>query len=41
MIKYSGSGEHAVTVNVNWAPEFSVKNRLKGDGFYLNISGRF
>ncbi|UQZ90197.1 hypothetical protein C4J81_13700 [Deltaproteobacteria bacterium Smac51] len=41
MLKYSGAGEHGVTANLNWAPEFSVKNRLKGDAFYLNISGRF
>ncbi len=41
MIKYSGSGTHGVTINLNWAPEFGVKNRLKGDAFYLNATGRF
>lgn len=40
MLKYSTSGEHAVTVNVNWAPEFEVKNRTEGNGFFLNISLR-
>lgn len=41
MIKYSGSGDHAVTINLNWAPEFGVKNRLEGDAVYLNMTMRF
>lgn len=41
MLKYSAPGEHGVTVNLNWAPEFHVKNRVEGDAFYLNIIARF
>ncbi len=41
IIKYSAPGEHAITVDLNWAPEFGVKNRLEGDAVYLNITGRF
>ncbi len=41
MVKYSFPGEHQVTIDLNWAPEFGVKNRLEGDAVYLNIMGRF
>lgn len=40
MLKYSTGGEHAFTVNLNWAPEFHVKNRVEGNGFFLNMSLR-
>ncbi|SBW10453.1 conserved exported hypothetical protein [uncultured delta proteobacterium] len=41
MLKYSAGGEHEFTVNLNWAPEFHVKNRVEGDGFFLNMTLKF
>ena len=41
MLKYSAGGERDFTINLNWAPEFHVKNRVEGDGFFLNMSMRF
>lgn len=42
MVRYTGGTAAApVTASLSWAPEFSTKNRLKGDGVYLNLSGSF
>ncbi len=42
MIKYSvPNDKHQLSAAINWAPEFGVENRLKGNAVYLNISGRF
>lgn len=41
MLKYTAPGKHGMTVNLNWAPEFNVKNRLKGNAVYFNVTGRF
>lgn len=42
VVKYTaGTEENPINFSFNWAPEFDVKNRLEGNGFYLNISGSF
>ena len=40
--KYTaGSKENPVNIHSAGAPEFDVRNRLKGNGVYLGISGKF
>lgn len=42
VLKYAaGTKEHPINMSLSWAPEFDVKNRLEGNGFYFNISGSF
>ncbi len=41
MIKYSMGGPHNFTANLNWTPEFGVKNRARGNGVFLNMSWQF
>lgn len=42
VLKYTaGTEAKPINVSLSWAPEFSVKNRMKGNGFYLNVSGKF
>lgn len=42
MLKYTGGSEaHPINISLSWAPEISVKNRMKGNAFYLNASGKF
>ncbi len=42
VLKYTGgTEERPISVSLSWAPEFGVKNRMRGDAFYLNIAGKF
>ncbi|MDQ6436599.1 transporter [Mesorhizobium sp. LHD-90] len=42
VVKYTaGTEKNPINFSFSWAPEFGVKNRLEGNGFYLNISGSF
>jgi hypothetical protein len=42
IIKYTaGSKERPINMTLSWAPEFGTKNRLRGNGVYLGISGKF
>ncbi|WP_139789233.1 SphA family protein [Manganibacter manganicus] len=42
MLKYTGGSEaNPINASLSWAPEFGVKNRMKGNAFYLNVSGKF
>lgn len=42
VVKYTaGTEKNPIAMSFSWAPEFGVKNRLQGNGFYLNISGSF
>jgi hypothetical protein len=42
ILKYTaGTEAKPISMSLSWAPEFGTKNRLKGDGFYLNLSGSF
>ncbi|PZU43970.1 MAG: hypothetical protein DI568_16550 [Sphingomonas sp.] len=42
VLRYTGGTEAApLVVALSWAPEFGTRNRLSGDGVFLNISGSF
>ena len=42
MLKYTGGSEaNPISASISWAPEFGVRNRMKGNAFYLNVAGKF
>ena len=42
MLKYTaGTEEKPINMSLSWAPEFGTKNRMKGNSFILNVSGKF
>jgi hypothetical protein len=42
MLKYvAGSETNPINMTLSWAPEFGVKNRMKGNSIILNVSGKF